>query len=209
MPSVVAAQGEYYVFNYEIPALTTQSTNTFFMHENDNISIFVTVVGEIKIMIDDASTQDVFTWEDMQTGTYFVNHTFIESGSFYLDFYNLLTEETSFVNGSYYLNLNITSITNVTYPTEPGYPTYPTDGTYPTYITYPTGPVIPSDSFRFLFWNISINYLLGIGTGVFVTFFCLFCKKRIEEEDLSHLLQVKDGELFPSGSMRDDVNINE
>ena len=212
IPSVVNAQ-DAYAFDFGIAPASTQSTAIFHASQYDNISVYVTVVGAVEVTIDDALTQDIFAWEDLANGTYLVNYTFGMSGNFYIDFYNLQLDTMSFVNGSYFLNMNVTDITNITAtqtttwttPTDWTGTTYPTDWTGPTATTYYDA----EDTFWLFGLRVPISLVFGIGIGVFVTVFCTCCRSYYQEEDFSYLDRMGEEEMFPPGTMREEENNTE
>jgi hypothetical protein len=198
-PFVAAAQENGFVFDFDIPPQTTVTTESFYMNPDDNISIYVTLLGFVEVAINDATTQDVKSWDLVDSGTYLLNHTFLGSGNFYIVFYNQL-RETSYVNGSCFLNVDLTNVTLI--PTYPTWPTYPTNGTWPTYPgpTVPTDTGGPSNTFRFLFWDISIDWVFGLATGVFSVVIFNYFRNR-GKQDFSYLEAFGNEELLPAGAL--------
>jgi len=177
-------------FNYTIPGETTITTNEFDTLNGDNITISVHIVGEVCIYIynDNPIPHDIAAWTYLTTGTYLLNHTFLASGSYYIRFYNTLTIVTE-IGGSFYINEEANTITIITITT-------------PTITTTRTTNQ-PDYFIRILWFTFSLDLILGIAFGVTITLFCMYCRRR-GNEDFSYLQAIHDDELYPPGTGRDE-----
>jgi hypothetical protein len=188
LPISVLAQGDVFDFEYDILPTSTQDTDTFYLRTNDNISIFITVDGSARIQLDDILGQDLITWDPLVDDTYILNYTYIgPGGTHYIGIFNNL-EQNIHVNGSYYINEDIMTTTETTTITDTD---TTTTGTNPP---GNTGFVI-----RFFWFEISLDYLFGIVSGVCVTLIVVMYRNR-RRADFSYLKAFKDDELWPPGT---------
>lgn len=182
--SIPFVSADTYPIDYKIEPNMMMTSSSYTLDEDDVFGVSVSISGCIDIQIEDGKGWDVATWRSV-TGYFMGNMTIDKDGSYHIDFYNLVSNETAFVVGYILVNEYMTTNTTTTNTTTTTTTTIPKPPITFPFITTPTTEVnwLPD-----LSWLIP-PLMFVVAAFIIVIIGCL-CRGR--EENLHYLLNLEE-----------------